>query len=78
MMGVRQAGGSMPAGALLDGPSGSVPTVGYPVQPSTAITLVSSIGAGNTNVGRAIGVRVRPTDASGPWSTGVIYSLVVE
>ena len=78
LTGVRQAGGSVPAGALLHGAAGAVPTTGYPVQPAAAVTLASAIGPGNSTITRSIGLRVAQTDAAGPWSTRLVYSLVVE
>jgi hypothetical protein len=78
LLGVRQAGGTVPSGALLDGPAGVAPTRSYPILPSNPIVLASSLGNGNTMVTRAIGMRVTPADASGPWTTSLAFSLVME
>jgi hypothetical protein len=78
LVAVRQAGGTVPPGALLDGPAGSPPARAYPTLPSNGIALASSLGNGNTVVTRAIGMRVTPNDASGAWTTGLVYSLVME
>lgn len=77
LVGARQAAGTMPAGALRDGAAGSVPTAVYPIDPSS-LTLASAIGSGQSTLNRAIGIRLTPGDASGVWSTPVVYSLIVE
>lgn len=77
LVGQRQAGGSMPAGRLLDGTSG-VPATAYPVAPAAALTLATAISVGNTLITRVIGVRALPSDAAGAWSTQVVYSLIIE
>lgn len=77
-LGARQPGGTVPPGALLDGPAGGVPTRSYPILPSNPLVLASSLGSGNTVASRAVGMRVTPSDASGPWTTSLVFSLVME
>lgn len=79
LVGTRQAGGSMPAGRLVDGPSGTKPATPYPTAPAAGIVLRTAIGTGpNTAVTRSLGVRVVAADAAGAWSTATVYSLIVE
>jgi len=77
LTGVRQAGGTAPAGTLVDGPAG-VPLTPYPTSPAGALTLVTAIPRGTTVVNRSIGFRLTPTDPSGGWVTSIVYSLIVE
>jgi hypothetical protein len=77
LVGARAAGGTMPAGRLVDGPSG-VPGTEYPTAPASPLTLASAIPHGNTLVTRSIGVRVLATDAAGAWNAPIVYSLIVE
>ncbi|OGK99136.1 MAG: hypothetical protein A3E31_07615 [Candidatus Rokubacteria bacterium RIFCSPHIGHO2_12_FULL_73_22] len=78
LTGVRPAAGSIPAGQLMDGTSGSNPATAYPVSPSTAADLQTGIAGGNTTVTRAFGLQVTNTDAAGAWSGNAAYSLVIE
>ncbi|MBI2202828.1 MAG: hypothetical protein HYU41_03090 [Candidatus Rokubacteria bacterium] len=77
LVGVRPAAGSIPTAQLLDGASGSAPATAYPVG-SGSTDLKTTIGNGNTDVTRAIGVKVTTSDAAGSWSGTVAYSLVIE
>jgi hypothetical protein len=77
LIGVRPSAGSIPTAQLLDGASGAEPTTAYPVG-SGSTTLKTTIGNGNTEVTRSIGVKVTADDAAGAWSGTVAYSLVIE
>jgi hypothetical protein len=77
LAGARAAGGTMPAGRLVDGATG-VPATPYPTAPATPLTLATAIPQGNTLVTRRIGVRVLTSDAGGTWNTSIVYSLIVE
>ena len=77
LTGVRMAGGSAPAGSLVDGPSG-LPATPYPTAPAGALILATSLSGGNAVVQRSVGFRVAPGDPSGNWATSIVYSLIVE
>ena len=77
LVGVRPSAGSIPTAQLLDGASSTEPTTAYPVG-SGSTTLQTTIGNGNTDVTRSIGLKVLAADAAGSWSGTVSYSLVIE
>lgn len=78
LIGWRPAGGTMPSGRMLDGASGAVPTLAYPLAPATPLDLVTGISPGETLVARSIGVRVLASDPPGSWSGSTAFSLVLE
>ena len=55
LVGVRPAAGSIPTAQLLDGTASTEPTTAYPVG-SGSTTLKTTIGNGNTDLTRSIGV----------------------
>jgi len=78
LVAARRSLGSMPVARLLDGASGVLPTIAYPIAPAAPIVLRTGIAGGSTTIARSIGVKVVPADAAGVWTTSVVYSLIVE